>query len=152
MDRKHHRSNRDVTDLIILKYAHMLKKCGLCSVFVPQIGAETLKFTATSASLEHARMALFNACKPVKFYLPVDGSWGMQVGDTHQGVLYINSIQSEGVAFDKGLRKGDYIFQLQGQTMGIEITPAVFLRQVVAAKQKEAQLQIEICIMRKKNP
>ena len=152
VDRKHHRSTRDVTDLIILKYAHMLKKCGLCSVFVPQIGAETLKFTATSASLEHARMALFNACKPVKFYLPVDGSWGMQVGDTHQGVLYINSIQSEGVAFDKGLRKGDYIFQLQGQTMGIEITPAVFLRQVVAAKQKEAQLQIEICIMRKKNP
>ena len=151
VDRKHHRSTRDVTDLIILKYAQMLKKRGLCSVFVPQIGAETLKFTSTSASMEHARMALFNVCRPVKFYLPVSGSWGMQVGDTHQGVLYINSIQSDGVAFAKGLRKGDYIFQLQGQTMGIQTTPSSFLRQVVAAKQTEHQLQIEVCIMRKKN-
>tara|TARA_B110000091_G_scaffold208362_2_gene247943 strand:+ start:1925 stop:3199 length:1275 start_codon:yes stop_codon:yes gene_type:complete len=152
VDRKNHRSTRDVTDLIILKYAQMLKKRGLCSVFVPQIGAETLKFTATSASLEHARMALFNECRPVKFYLPVSESWGMQVGDTHQGVLYINSVQSDGVAFDKGLRNGDYIFQLQGKTMGIETSPSVFLRQVIAAKQKEHQLQIEVCIMRKKKP
>jgi len=153
VDRNKYRKTRDVTDLIILKYSKMLKKRGLCQVLVPQIGAETLKFTPTSAALEHARMAKFSDCRPVKFHLPIKGAWGLQVGDTKQGVLYCNAVDSGGIAFQTGLREGDYIFQFEGQTIGIEETPAKFLKRVVDVKQKEFEVsrpQVELCIMRKK--
>ena len=153
VDRNKYRKTRDVTDLIILKYSKMLEKRGLCQVLVPQIGAETLKFTPTSAALEHSRMAFFADCRPVKFHLPILGSWGLQVGDTKQGVLYCNAVNSGGVAFETGLREGDYIFQLEGQTIGIEETPAHFLKRVVDVKARgvnNTQAQVELCIMRKK--
>jgi len=153
VDRNKHRKTRDVTDLIILKYSKMLKKRGYCQVLVPEIGAETLKFKPTSAALEHSRMAKFADCRPVKFHLPMKGSWGMQVGDTKHGVLYCNNVDSCGIAFKTGLREGDYIFQFEGKTIGIEETPAKFLKRVVDVKEMWAnggRAQVELCIMRKK--
>jgi hypothetical protein len=150
VDRNKYRKTRDVTELVILKYAAMLKKYELCLAPVPQIGAETLKFTPTSAALEHARMALFTNCQPVKFHLPTHNTWGLQVGDTQQGVLYIDSIETEGIAFKTGLRKGDFIFQFQGNTMEIDCTPGLFHNTVVATKKNSNQPQVEISIMRKK--
>jgi hypothetical protein len=150
VDRKQSRKTRDVTDLVILKYAKLLKQKGLCQALVPHIGSETLKFTPTSAALEHARMALFGECRPVKFHLPLQEKWGLQIGDTRQGVLYIDSLHTDGIAFETGLRKGDFILQFQGNTMSCDMTPARFSQQVVAAKQHSSQTQVEISIMRKK--
>jgi len=150
VDRSKHRKTRDVTDLVILKYAKILQKRGICQASVPQIGAETLKFTSTSAGLEHSRMALFAECRPVKFHLPSKTSWGLTIGDTNDGVLYVDSIETTGAAFQTGLRNGDYVFQLQGKTVPTATTPVLFLKQVLATKQHTIEPQIEISIMRKK--
>lgn len=150
VDRSRYRRTRDVTDLVILKYAKLLQKHNLCQALVPEIGAETLQFTSTSAGLEHSRMALFGECQPVKFHLPSKESWGLQIGDTHDGVLYIDSITTDGIAFQTGLRNGDYIFQLDGQTLLSSCTPSLILKKVVALKKNTTEPQIEISIMRRK--
>lgn len=148
--RSRYRKTRDVTDLVILKYAKVLQKQGLCQALVPQIGAETLKFTATSAGLEHSRMAVFAKCHPVKFHLPSKNSWGLQIGDTHDGVLYIDSIETSGIAYQIGLRQGDFLFQLQGNTIPTTMTPSLFLKTVVNVKKNVTEPQIEMSIMRRK--
>lgn len=149
VDRSKCRKTRDVTDLVLLKYAKILQNRGICHAIVPQIGAETLKFTSTSAGLEHSRMALFSECQPVKFHLPSKASWGLTIGDTHDGVLYVDNVETNGAAWNSGLRNGDYIFQLQGKTVVTTTAPVDFLRKVVETKKTTTEQQIALSIMRK---
>lgn len=150
-DLKQNRVTRDVTDIKILRYAQMLRRAGLCSAPVPQIGAKTLQFHPKSAALEHARMAIFNECVPTNFHLPSNKSWGMQVGDTKQGVLYVESVNSTGEAFKAGIRKGDYIFQVAKQLVGFELNPTKFAKMVQTIKaQCSSRPVVEFTIMRKR--
>lgn len=150
-DLKHGRITRDVTDIKILKYAKMLQKNGLCTAPVPQIGAKTLQFHPKSSALEHARMAIFNACARTNFHLPSNKAWGMQVGDTKQGVLYIETVNSSGEAFKAGIRKGDYIFQVAKQLVHFDLNPTKFAKMVSTIKAQSSSVPvIEFTIMRKR--
>ncbi len=150
-DCKTNRQTRDVTEIKILKYAKRLQRHGLCGVTVPEIGAQTLQFKPQSASLQHARMAIFNKCHPTRIFLPIDKSWGIRIGDTKQGILYVESVKSSGEAFSAGIRKGDYICQLDKELIDIDFTPKKFETFVKSTKQKQSKKQIvEITIMRKK--
>ena len=149
-DVKHGRRCRDVTDRIILKYAHRLKKCGFTSATIPQLGSQTLHFHPKSAGLEHSRMAIFNECHPVRFHLPMGEIWGIKIGDTHQGVLYIDNCNIDGNGWKQGLRKGDYIFQIERETIDIKYTPSIFEQHILKLKKKYAHKPvIEFMIMRK---
>jgi hypothetical protein len=148
-DTKRGRKVRDVTDVKILEYARMLKRFGLCSVKIPHINAETLRFHPKSAALEHARLAIFNECQPVRFYLPMTTKWGMKVGDTNQGVLYVESVSTDAAAFKAGIRKGDHIFQIVNHTLDINYTPNKFARLVGEMRKKLSNKPVmEITIMR----
>lgn len=150
-DTKRGRKVRDVTDVKILQYANMLIRFGICSVKIPHISAETLRFHPKSASLEHARLAIFNECRHVQFYLPRATKWGIKVGDSKQGVLYVESVCTEASAFKAGIRKGDYIFQVEKNTIDIGFTPKKFESLVIEAKQQRKNNPVmEITIMRKK--
>ena len=150
-DCKANRQTRDVTEIKILKYAKRLHEYGLCAVKVPEIGAQTLQFKPKSASLQHARMAIFNQCHPTRIFLPLNKSWGMRIGDTKQGVLYIAAVKSTGEAFTAGIRKGDYICQMNKEHIDIDYTPKKFETYVKSLKGKKSTKNIvEITIMRKK--
>lgn len=150
-DLKNGRTTRDVTDIKILKYAKMLQNNGLCTAPVPQIGAKTLQFHPKSSALEHARMAIFNACARTNFHLPTNKAWGMQVGDTKQGVLYIESVNSTGEAFKAGIRKGDYVFQVAKQLVHFELNPTKFAKMVSSIKAQSSSVPVvEFTIMRKR--
>jgi predicted Zn-ribbon and HTH transcriptional regulator len=149
-DLKKGRRCRDVTDRIILRYASRIKKCGLTSVKIPQIGAETLHFHPKSAAIEHARMALFNECNPVRFHLPSTQGWGIKVGNTKKGVLYIEDCRPGGNAWKQGIRKDDYIFQVDKETIGIDFTPVKFEKYIGNLRKKSTDKPvIEFMIMRK---
>jgi hypothetical protein len=150
-DQKSGRKCRDVTDTKILRYSNILKKYSLCSAKIPEIGAETLRFHPKSAALQHSRMATFAECGIVKFHLPITGSWGIKVGDTKQGALYIDSCSTDGFAWNQGIRKGDYIFQLEKETIDINCTPRKFAEKITNARQRvQHKSVLELAIMRKK--
>lgn len=150
-DQKNGRKCRDVTDAKILRYSSLLKRYGLCNVIIPQIGAETLRFHPKSAALEHARMAIFNECHPVRFHLPTSEAWGISVGDTNQGVLYIERCTTTSAAWKQGVRKGDYIFQMEKETLDIKFTPNKFAKRIENLRQRLVDKPvIELTIMRKK--
>lgn len=149
-DHKRGRRTRDVTENVILRYTKKLKKYELCHAPVPEIGAKTLQFTPKSASLEHARMSMFSECRPARFFLPVDKSWGMKVGDTKMGALYVESVDTASNAFLAGIRKNDYIFQMNKENVGVDYTPSKFATHVQTLKRSFAKPVIEVTIMRKK--
>ena len=150
-DKKNGRKCRDVTDAKILRYSSLLKRYGLCSVIIPQIGAETLRFHPKSAALENARMGIFNECHPVRFHLPTSEAWGISVGDTHNGVLYIERCTTSSEAWKQGVRKGDYIFQIEKETLDIDFTPNKFAKRIENLRQRLVDKPvIELMIMRKK--
>lgn len=147
--RKAHRKTRDVTAGVIIKYLRLLKKSGLCDAVIPEITADTLSFKSKHSELEHARLAIFNQCTPNKVSLVANKPWGLRIGDTNQGVLYIESVEGGSVAFKAGLKKGDYLFQFQSQNLNVQCNPRDFEKLVVGAKNSESQF-INISIMRKK--
>lgn len=150
-DHKSGRTTRDVTIVKILKYADILQRAGLCSVSVPHHNAETLRFTAKSSDLQHARMAIFNDCTPARFHLPASGPWGITIGDSKQGILYIESIKTSGKAFAAGIRKGDYLFQVEKETVEYSLNPQRFQTWVGALREKKSKKPVlELTIMRKK--
>jgi hypothetical protein len=150
-DHKTGRTCRDVTDVKILRYARMMKKQGLTPAHIPDVSAETLSFHPKSAALQHSRMALFGECNPTKFHLPIADKWGIKVGDTEQGVLYIDNCAVGSCAWSQGIRKGDYIFQLEGETVNCDCTPKKFEQKIINAKQCiQHKSVIELAVMRKK--
>jgi hypothetical protein len=150
-DHKSGRMTRDVTDLKILKYTTMLSERGLCSAKVPHIGAETLRFHPKSSALEHSRMAIFNVCTPTRFHLPARGPWGITVEDSKKGVLQIKSAKTSGKAFAAGIRKGDYIFQVNREVANYALNPTSFQRWVALMKKQDpSKPMMELTIMRKK--
>lgn len=148
-DKKNGRKCRDVTDSKILRYSKRLRRHNLCSVSIPTIGAETLQFHPKSASLQHARMAIFSECQPVRFNLPAGQRWGIRVVDTNQGVIKIESCQPDKIAWQLGLRKGDYLFQLNRDTVDVFCT-AKKLEAMISDIKKKDHPVIQIAIMRKK--
>lgn len=150
-DIRHNRKCRDVTDRKILRYAGILKKHGLCQVKIPEIGAETLRFHPKSAGLQHARMAIFGECSPVRVHLPTKEGWKMRIGNTGQGVLYINAVQVGGHAWEQGIRKGDYLFQIEQETMDIHCTPKVLEKHIRDLRKRLSKKPvIQLTLMRKK--
>lgn len=150
-DHKSGRMTRDVTDLKILKYTTMLSERGLCTAKVPHIGAETLRFHPKSSALEHSRMAIFNVCTPTRFHLPAQGPWGITVEDSKKGVLQIKSAKTSGKAFAAGIRKGDYIFQVNREVANYKLNPTSFQRWVGQMKKQDpSKPMMELTIMRKK--
>lgn len=150
-DQKSGRKCRDVTNAKILKYSRMLQKHGLCSAMVPTIGAESLLFHPRSASLQHARMAIFNGCYIVKFYLPTKNKWGIRVKDTNQGVLVLESCSTDDIAWKTGLRKGDHLFQVDGETIDIDFTSKKLEKKILSLKKDPLKTAVCIIIMRRKN-
>mgnify|MGYP001185681665 CR=1 FL=1 len=150
-DHKSQRITRDVTDTKILKYTRMLRQCGLCNAKVPHIGAETLRFHPKSSALEHSRMSIFNECAPTRFHLPMNKPWGITIEDSKKGVLQIKSIKTDGNAFAAGIRKGDYIFQVNRELADYKLNPVSFQRWVQDMKRKSPKKpMLELTIMRKK--
>lgn len=149
VDRKSNRKTRDVTAEVIIKYLGLLKKRNLFQDTIPEITAKTLRFKSKDSELEHARLAIFNKCDPTTITLPSKESWGIKVGDTNQGVLYIESVRGDSAAFEAGLKKGDYLFQFESKTVKIDFTPREFEKMVLAAKKCEKEF-IKVGIMREK--
>lgn len=150
-DHKNGRTTRDVTIVKMIKYAKLLKGAGLCGAPIPHHNAETLRFTAKSSDLQHARMAIFNECAPARFHLPKSGPWGITIGDSKQGVLYIDSVKTSGKAFQAGIRKGDYLFQVEKNTIDFSFNPHQFQTWVGGLRKKNsAKPVLELTIMRKK--
>lgn len=149
VDRKLHRKTRDVTAEVIIKYLGLLKKTGHFEAMIPEITANTLRFKSKDTELEHARLAIFNKCDPTTISLPSKESWGIKIGDTHQGVLYIESVRGGSAAFKAGLKKGDHLFQLSGKTIDITCNPRGFEKLVGKAKTTDNEF-IKVGIMRDK--
>lgn len=149
VDRKLHRKTRDVTAEVIIKYLGLLKKTGHFEAMIPEITANTLRFKSKYTELEHARLAIFNKCDPTTISLPSKESWGIKIGDTHQGVLYIESVRGGSAAFKAGLKKGDHLFQLSGKTIDITCNPRGFEKLVGKAKTTDNEF-IKVGIMRDK--
>lgn len=150
-DHKNGRKTRDVTDMIIIKYTKLLKRYGLCSAKIPQIGAKTLQYSPETSALEHSRMAIFQKCNPTHFHLPKNAPWGIKIGNTNQGVLYIESVNTDGEAFKAGIRKGDYICQFEKDNLPVDMTPTIFQERVVELKTKSSDCTVmQMTIMRKK--
>ena len=149
-DLKSNRKTRDVTDVKIIRYTNMLKNAGLCAASVPHIGAETLRFHPKSSALQHSRMALFNECMTTRFHLSAVGPWGITISDTKKGVLVIDSVKTDGSAFEVGIRKNDYIFQVDRNTVTSDFNPVTFQTWVQKIRKATDKPTVEFTIMRKK--
>lgn len=149
-DVKSNRRTRDVTDVKIIRYTNMLKNAGICGAKVPHIGAETLRFHPKSSALQHSRMALFNECTATRFNLSSTGSWGITISDSKKGVLVINSVKTNGKAFEAGIRKNDYIFQVDRNTVSLGFNPVTFQTWVQKIRKATNKPTVEFTIMRKK--
>lgn len=149
VDRKSGRKTRDVTAEVVIKYLGLLKKRNLFEAIIPEITAKTLRFKSKDSELEHARLAIFNKCDPTTITLTSKESWGIKVGDTNQGVLYIESVRGDSAGFKAGLQKGDYLFQFESNIVNISSTPRDFEKMVIAAKKSEQEF-IKVGIMREK--
>ena len=77
--------------------------------------------------------------------------WGVDIGDTGRGVLYIDNVTGGSAAFKAGVRKGDYIFQLEDTVIGVEYTQESFGKLVGKIKrQRTGNPYIKVSIMREK--
>lgn len=146
---KKHRRTRAVTVEVIIRYVKLLKRHGLCCAHIPEITANTLCFQSKDSSKEHARLAIFNKCQMTTIHLPTDKPWGLTVGDTERGVLYVENVSGNSEAFKAGLQKGDYFFQIENKTVGVEYTPTSF-GQLVGQQKKLNKLHLKLNIMREK--
>ena len=147
--RKRERKTRDVTVAIILRYTKMLQRWNLCSAAIPDITADTLRFASNHTGKEHTRLAIFNRCQRNTILLPADEPWGLEVGDTEHGVLYVENVSGQSAAFQAGLLKGDYIFQVEDDTIGVEYTPASFASYIGQLKQQNKS-HVKVTVMREK--
>ena len=144
-----HRRTRSVTVEVIIRYTTMLKSYGLCQAHIPEITANTLRFESSDSTKEHTRLAIFNKCQMSIIHLPTDKQWGMTVGDTERGILYVENVTGNSEAFKAGLQKGDYFFQIENENIGVEYTPTTF-GQLVVQKKKLNKSHIKLNIMREK--
>ena len=143
------RKTRSVTVDVIIRYVKLLKRHGLCQAPIPEITADTLSFQSKDTSKEHARLAIFNKCHRTIIHLSSTKSWGMTVGDTEDGVLYVENVIGNSEAFKAGLKKGDYFFQIENNVIGVEYTPITF-GQLVAQQKTIDKPHIKLSIMREK--
>jgi len=146
---KRYRRTRPVTVDVIIRYTKILKRCGMCQAHIPEITANTLRFRSKNSTKEHTRLAIFNKCQMTIIHLPTDKPWGMTVGDTERGVLYVENVTGNSEAFKAGLQKGDYFFQIEDENIGVEYTPTTF-GELVGHKKKLDKLHIKLNIMREK--
>ena len=144
------RKTRDVTIPIIIKYTKMLKARGLCNATIPEITADTLRFKSKNVTLEHTRLAILNQCKIHSVRLPSDKSWGIKVTATDKGLLVIENVSGGGHAFKMGIKKGDYLFQINQETLGVEYSIKDFENFVMDIRKKPTGESVKISIMRKK--
>jgi len=150
-DHKHGRATRDVTIIKIIEYVRKLKLAGFCNAPIPHPDAKTLSFHPKSSAVAHARMAIFNGCKPATFYLPTRGPWGITLEDTEHGVLIFSGVKSDSAAFVAGIRKGDYMFQLNKTVLDCDISSRTFKNWAETVRKQECKKPvIEVTIMRKK--
>lgn len=146
---KRQRRTRAVTVEVIIRYTKLLKRHGLCNARIPEITANTLRFESKDSTKEHTRLAIFNKCQMATVHLPTDKPWGMTVGDTEKGVLYVENVIGNSEAFKAGLKKGDYFFQIEDETIGVIYTPTT-LGELVAKKKRLEKPHIKLNIMREK--
>lgn len=150
-DHKNGRATRDVTIIKIIEYIRKLKDAGLCNAPIPHPDARTLSFHPKSSAVAHARMAIFNGCKPTTFYLPTRGPWGITLEDTEHGVLVFGAVKSSGAAFAAGVRKGDYMFRLNKTVVDCDMSSKSFKTWAERVREQESKKTvIEVTIMRKK--
>jgi hypothetical protein len=149
VDFRRYRKTRAVTVDVIIRYTKMLRKHGMCQARIPEITANTLRFQSKNSSKEHTRLAIFNKCQMSCIHLPTDKPWGMTVGDTGRGVLYVENVTGNSEAFKAGLQKGDYFFQIEDENIGVGYTPTTF-GELVGQKKKLDKLHIKLNIMREK--
>lgn len=142
---------RDVTPNKIVRYARMIFECGFTTVKIPHISSKTLKFKPESSSVEHARLAVLNSCSPARFHLPAKSPWGITIDESKHGLLCIKTVKTDGNAFKAGIRKGDYLFQLNKETIHHDSTPTKFQKQIQQIRLQHPEISIvELTIMRKK--
>ena len=146
---KRGRKTRLVTIEVIIRYTKLLKRHVLCQAPIPDITANTLRFQSNDTSKEHTRLAILNKCERTSIHLPADKPWGMTVGDTERGVLYVENVHGNSEAFNAGLKKGDYFFALGTDIIGVEYTPVSF-GQLVGRQKKTDKPHIKLTIMREK--
>lgn len=149
VDFRRQRKTRAVTVDVIIRYTKMLKLHGMCQAHIPEITANTLRFQSKNSTKEHTRLAIFNKCQMSTIHLPTDKPWGMTVGDTERGILYVENVTGNSEAFKAGLQKGDYFFQIENETIGVEYTPTTF-GELVGQTKKLDKLHIKLNIMREK--
>lgn len=137
---------RELTVLHILRLTNRLVAAGLCKATVPDFNAQSLLYTPETSKAEHLRMALFDNCGcPQTIILPKNVSLGFGIKDTEKGALVIASVVSGGVAFQRGLRRGDLILTLEGESIPATETKASFgLKFKAAQKKKKDVFRLEI--------
>ena len=150
VDKSKNRKTRDVTIEVIIKYVKKLKSARLCQAPIPELTANTLRFRSKNLTLEHARLAILNQCKLHRVVLPSKESWGITVGDSERGILIIESVRGGSHAFNKGIQKGDYLFQIEERTLGVEYTIQDFENFVIGMRKNPKCPNVGISIMRRK--
>lgn len=145
------RRTRDVTVAVIIRYTKMLRRWNLCDANIPEITADTLRFKSENVEKEHTRLAIFNKCHPTMIHLPTNKPWGIKLGDTYRGVLYVESVAGDSEAFKAGVQKGDYLFQVEDTVIGVEYSPDSVAKLIGNIKQNmTSNPYIKVNIMREK--
>lgn len=125
------RAVRDVTVLRIQRYTHRLKRWNLCSAKIPSINAQTVSMSPENASVEHSRISIQNKCDMVHVYVPTSGPLGLTIRDTDNGILTVDKLPSASAAYKAGVREGDYLFQIEKDTIETGQTPHGFVQSLI---------------------
>lgn len=145
---RYERRPRDVKVQTLLKYARRLKEMGLVRIELPkEIPLEWTLRASANVKNEHLRIAEFRKCVPVTVHLPHDQSWGMAFEEI-PNFIQVDSTTASLPAFQVGLVAGDYIIQINEDTISVETK----LNNVIAmiGKAKQSGKNVTMTIMRKK--
>jgi len=145
---RHERRHRDVSVRTIFKYAKRLISYEIVSVELPkEIPIEWTMHASSNVRKEHARLAEFKKCSPVRVHMPHDKSWGMTFEEI-PNFIRVDSVEPGQPAFDGGIIAGDYIIQVNDTNISINTNVDNVMEMIIASK--KLNKNVSLTLMRKK--
>ena len=146
------RAVRDVTVLRVHNYTIRLKEWGLCYANIPSINAKTVSMAPESASMEHSRIFLQTQCDMVHVYVPTKGPLGLTITESESGVLVVERLPSASAAYVSGVREGDYLFQIENNTIPTGQTPNGFVQDLLKWRETHKDRESMALVVFRKRP
>lgn len=146
--RRYDRRPRDVSVRTILKYAKRLRKYKIVSVELPkEIPIEWTMHASSNVRKEHARLAEFKKCSPVRVHMPHNKPWGMTFEEI-PNFIQVDSVEPGQPAFNGGIIAGDYIIQVNDTNISINTKVDNVMEMIIASK--NLNKNVSLTLMRKK--